>query len=72
MEIAALGDRASALGDSQAKSLGDSMDALEENREADDPVREDKAENSTGIWTEESGNAKNTGSGKTDTGTLVS
>ena len=73
------------LGDSQAKSLGDSMDALEENREADDPVREDKAEesreenkteiraeNSTGIWTEESGNAKNTGSGKTDTGTLVS
>ena len=77
MEIAALGDRASAL--------GDSMDALEENREADDPVREDKAEesreenkteiraeNSTGIWTEESGNAKNTGSGKTDTGTLVS
>ena len=85
MEIAALGDRASALGDSQAKSLGDSMDALEENREADDPVREDKAEksreenkteiraeNNTGIWTEESGNAKNTGSGKTDTGTLVS
>ena len=72
MEIAALEDRASALGDSQAKSLGDSMDALEENREADDPVREDKAENSTGIWTEESGNAKNTGSGKTDTGTLVS
>ena len=77
MEIAALGDRASAL--------GDSMDALEENREADDPVREDKAEksreenkteiraeNNTGIWTEESGNAKNTGSGKTDTGTLVS
>ena len=85
MEIAALGDRASALGDSQAKSLGDSMDALEENREADDPVREDKAEksreenkteiraeNNTGIWTEESGTAKNTGSGKTDTGTLVS
>ena len=85
MEIAALGDRASALGDSQAKSLGDSMDALEENREADDPVREDKAEksreenrteiraeNNTAIWTEESGNAKNTGSGKTDTGTLVS
>ena len=85
MEIAALGDRASALGDSQAKSLGDSMDALEENREADDPVREDKAEKSR--RRKQDGNpgrkqhrnldrgkreCKNTGSGKTDTGTLVS
>ncbi|MCD7992966.1 MAG: hypothetical protein LUK37_14795 [Clostridia bacterium] len=68
IEIAALGERASALGDSQGKSLKDSMDALEENRETDDEtVREDKAEESrTGIRAEESQDAKNTGSVRTD------
>ena len=65
MEIASLRDQAAELGDSQGKSLKESMDALEENREADnlqagtDRADEDREE-------------KNTGSGKTDAGTIDS
>lgn len=74
MEIAALGDRASALGDSRAESLRDSMDELEENRETEEAVRDDKPEeireeNRADTRTQESAHVKNTGSGKTDTGT---
>ena len=65
MGIASLRDQAAELGDSQGKSLKESMDALEENREADnlqagtDRADEDREE-------------KNTGSGKTDAGTIDS
>lgn len=58
MEIAALGERASALGDSQAKNLKDSMGALEENRETDEPVREDKAEDNPESQSRLSGRAE--------------
>lgn len=58
MEIAALGERASALGDSQAKNLKDSMGALEETRETDEPVREDKAEDSPESQSRLSGRAE--------------
>lgn len=58
MEIAALGERASALGDSQAKNLKDSMGALEETRETDEPVREDKAEDNPESQSRLSGRAE--------------